>query len=119
MHRWLGAVIQSLWPYAVSLAVDARNRCKLDKNGLSPLDKFSTVKHTINLQHVHTFGCPCYALVAKLQHHNSMPRWGEHIRICAYLGRSKNHASNVALELNLQTGHIIIQFQAVFDDHKQ
>ena len=89
MHRWLGAVIQSLWPYAVSLALDARNRYKLDKNGLSPLDKLRTVKHTINLRNNHNFGCPYYVLVSKLQDHNSTPRCDERVRVGAYFGRSK------------------------------
>ena len=49
MHRWPDATTQSLWPHAVSLAVDVRSRCKLDKNVLSLLDKLSTVKQIINL----------------------------------------------------------------------
>ena len=43
--------------------------------------------------------------------------WNERIRVGAYLGRSKNNASNVVLVLNLQTGHISPQFHAAFDDH--
>ena len=35
----------------------------------------------------------------------------------AYLGRSKQHASNVTLILNLQTGHISPQYHVVFDDN--
>ena len=34
-----------------------------------------------------------------------------------YLGRSPNHADNVALVLNLTTGHITAQFHVVFDDN--
>ena len=46
-----------------------------------------------------------------------MPRWDERIRVGAYLGRSKNHASNVALVLNLQHGHVNPQFHVAFDDN--
>ena len=66
IYRWPEVATQSLWPHAVSLVVDVRNRYKLDKNGLSSLDKLSTVKHTINLRNNCTLGCPCYVLVAKL-----------------------------------------------------
>ena len=117
MHRYPEVVTQSLWPCAVSLVVDVRNMCELDKNGILPLDKLSTVKQTINLRNNHTFGCPCYVLVVKFQDHNSMPRWDELIRVGAYIGCSKNHASNVALVLNLQTGHVSPQFHVAFDDH--
>ena len=33
------------------------------------------------------------------------------------MGRSKQHASNVALTLNLQTGHISPQHHVIFDDN--
>ena len=33
------------------------------------------------------------------------------------MGRSKRHASSVALCLNLETGYISSQFHVVFDDH--
>ena len=39
------------------------------------------------------------------------------MQVGAYLGRLKQHASNVALILNLQTGHVSPQFHAVFDDN--
>ena len=50
MHRWSEAITQYLWQDTVPLAVDVRNRCKLDKNVISSLDKLSTVKHSLNLQ---------------------------------------------------------------------
>ena len=66
MHRWLEVITQALWPHAVSLAVDVRNKLKLDANGLSPLDKLSTVKHSFNTKDNHTFGCPAFVLQASL-----------------------------------------------------
>ena len=91
-------------------------RCKLDKNGLSPMDKLSTVKNSIKFSNSHVFGCSCCVIPAKSQYHNSMPRWNEDVRVGDCLGRSKNHASNVSLTLNLQTGHVSPQFHVVFDD---
>ena len=54
----------------------------------------------------HTFGCPTYVLHTLLQDYNSILRWDKRIQVGAYLGRSKQHASNIALILNLQIGHI-------------
>ena len=92
---------QSSWARVASLVVDERSRCKLDKNGLSPLDKISTVKHTINLHNSYAFGFPRHVLLAKLQDDNGMPLWDYQVRFGAYLGHSKIHASNDALMLNL------------------
>ena len=64
IHRWPEVIIQALWPYAVLLAVDIRNKSKLDTNGLSALDKLTTVKHNISVKDDHTFGCPAYVLQA-------------------------------------------------------
>ena len=74
MHRWPEVITQALWPYAVSLAVDIRNKSKLDANGLSALDKLTTVKHNISVKDDHTFGCPVYILQASLQDHKSILR---------------------------------------------
>ena len=46
-----------------------------------------------------------------------IPRWDSRCHRGIYLGRSPNHADNVALVLNLTTGHITAQFHAIFDDN--
>ena len=46
-----------------------------------------------------------------------IPRWDPRCHRGVYLGRSPNHAENVALVLNLRTGHITAQFHVVFDDN--
>ena len=38
MHGWPKVMTQFLWPHAVSLAVDVRNKHKLNKDGFSALD---------------------------------------------------------------------------------
>ena len=52
-----------------------------------------------------------------MQDQKKIPRWDERIRVDACLGRSKQHAANVALILNLQTGHVSPQHHVVFDDN--
>jgi len=54
----------------------------------------------------HIFGYLVYVFNASLQDHNSLSRWDELIYVGVYLEWFKQHASNVALILNLQTGHI-------------
>ena len=65
---------QSLWPHAASLAADVRNECKLDNNGVSPLDKLSEMKNSFNLKDKHVFGCQACVLQSSIQDHNSIPR---------------------------------------------
>ena len=45
-----------------------------------------------------------------------IPKWEPRARMGIYVGRSPSHASNVALVLNPQTGHVSPQFHVVFDD---
>ena len=56
MHMWPEIITQSLWSHSASLVVYFRNKCELNKNGLSLLDKLSTVKKSINLRNSHAFG---------------------------------------------------------------
>ena len=65
MHRWSEVITQSLWPHAFFIAVAVRNRRELDKNDLSPLDKISTSKHSINIHNSHSFEFPYFGFAAK------------------------------------------------------
>eukprot|EP00957_Ditylum_brightwellii_P175236 13340828-Ditylum_brightwellii.AAC.1 len=44
------------------------------------------------------------------------PTWDPKARAGIYLGHSSFHAGNVALVLNLQTGHVSLQYHVDFDD---
>ena len=90
----------------MSLAVDIHNKHKLDKDGFPALDRISTVQHSFNVKDNHAFGYLAFVLNVSLQDHNSLPRCDEKIRVGVYLRRSKQHTLNIALILNLQTGHI-------------
>eukprot|EP00957_Ditylum_brightwellii_P032465 2460252-Ditylum_brightwellii.AAC.2 len=66
----------------------------------------------------HTWGCPVYILDSSLQTGTGIgpPKWDPRSRAGVYLGHSPHHAGNVALVLNLQTGHVIPQYHSVYDD---
>eukprot|EP00957_Ditylum_brightwellii_P211828 15366648-Ditylum_brightwellii.AAC.1 len=74
---------------------DLANRFVLNSNGMSPLD-----------------GYPVFVLDSKLQSGQNIgsPNWEPHSRAGVYIGCSAVCAGNVALALNLQTGHVSPQY---------
>jgi hypothetical protein len=69
-----------------------------------------------NMKHVHTFGCPVFALQNTLASGNQLPRWSPPARLGLNLGRSPMHARNVYLVLNLITGCVSPQYHCCCDD---
>ena len=58
-----------------------------------------------------------YVLESKVQTSSKdLPKWEPRARIGVYLGRSPVHVGNVAMVLNLSSGHVSLQYHAVFDD---
>ena len=53
MHLWPEVITQLIWLHAVSLAVDVRNKSKLDVNGVSPIENISIVKHSFYVKDNH------------------------------------------------------------------
>jgi len=87
------------------------------KGGLSAEAKFAGVKQRVDLETYHPFGCPVFVLDAPLQSGiGKIPRWDPRARVGVYLGHSTQHAGNIALVLNIMTGHISPQYHLVFDD---
>ena len=79
--------------------------------------KFSNIDAEIHCEDFHTWGCPVYVLDAHNQSgFTGTPKWEPRSQVGVYLGHSPAHAGNVALVLNLQTGHISPQYHLVFDD---
>ena len=113
---WPEAVKLALWPYALKEAERIFNEFRVDDDGLTPLQRFAKVKAKPDLKQEHPLFCPTYALDANLQGGSSIPRWEPRSRAGVYLGRSKHHASNVALVLNLATGNVSPQYHLTFDD---
>jgi hypothetical protein len=117
-RRWPTAITANLWPYALRSANESIISCPSlqDKKGRSPIQIFSSAEVSINPKHFYHFGCPVYVLDAGLQGSAGIhSKWGERSRVGIYLGRSPQHARQVALVLNLTTGRVSPQFHVAFD----
>ena len=113
---WPEAVKLALWPYALKEAERIFNELRVEKDGLTPLQRFTKTKVSLDLKQEHPLFCPVFALDSNLQGGGKLPRWEPRSRAGVYLGRSKHHASNVALVLNLETGNVSPQYHLTFDD---
>ncbi len=115
MLRWRWVTLH-LWPYALHHASYLHNHLPTPKTNKSRTEAFAQTDHLQTFEHLHTFGCPVYVLDAALQGHGKLPRYTKRARIGIYLGHSPQHAGNVALVLNPETGHVSPQYHVVFDD---
>ena len=99
-RKWPNVISTILWPFALQSIVERHNRLHLDKNGKSPIEKFSQTDEEIVVSDFHTWGCPVYILKAPNQSgFIGTPKWEPHSH-----SRSPCHAGSVALVLNLNTG---------------
>ena len=87
-----------------------------DRYEQSPLSKFSGTEVEPNLDHFHPFGSPVYVLENDLQSHHAHNKWSDRSRVGIFLCHSPNHASNVPLVLNTQTGLVSPQFHCIYDN---
>ncbi len=116
-HLWPEVVTKALWPFALKAACRTRNRYKLNDDNLSPLEIMSGVKMKAELKNEHPLFCPVFVLDRNLQNHiGGLPKWNPRANAGVYLGHSPDHASNVALVLNINTGCVSPQYHVVFDD---
>ena len=118
VRRWPDAINAYLWPHALRTANETFNNTP--KNGTSsPIENFSQIPIEVRLRNYHPFGCPAYVLDSDLATGKRMTRhkWGDRARVGINLGPSANHAANVSLILNLQTGLVSPQFHVRYDDH--
>lgn len=87
-----------------------------DQNKREPVNIFSKTNNiNINSKHWEPFGCPVYVLDNALQAGQIYHKWKDQARVGIYLGKSPQHACNVALVLSLETGLISPQFHIKFD----
>ena len=114
---WPAMISVILWPFAYKYAEYLHNHLHLDQNGKSPIQKFCNSDINITIKDIHTWGCPCYILDAKLQTGSMLAKWEPRSRLGVYLGHSPCHAGSVALVLNPRTLHVSPQFHVVFDDN--
>jgi hypothetical protein len=111
------AVTANLWPYALRHASYVRRIMPREHHSKSPEELFTGSPVRPTTKFLHPFGCPVYVLHDALQSGNSIPKWDERSRVGIYLGHSAQHAQNVSLILNPNTGHISPQFHCVYDDN--
>jgi hypothetical protein len=114
--HWPEAVHFALWPYALQNAAYLYNNLPVLEDGTSRLELFSSIQVGSNLRHVHTFGCPVFALQNVLASGSQLPRWSPRSGLGLNLGRSPMHARNVYLVLNLVTGCVSPHYHCHFDD---
>jgi len=116
-RRWPNSVTMNLWPYAVRMANDAFNESPNMKHPTrkNPHEVFSNTNVSHNPKHWKHFGCPVYVLERELQQTLPFHKWKERSKIGIYLGRSPQHARNVALVLDRTTGLVSPQFHVAFD----
>jgi hypothetical protein len=129
-HRWPKAIDASLWPAALKNYTNLRNsmptrfvagvkigrRKTIDRYDQSPLSRFSGTVVEANLDHFHPFGSPVYILEGKLQAQQSYNKWMDRSKVGIFLCHSPDHASNVPLVLNTQTGNVLPQFHCLYDN---
>ena len=116
-RKWPKVIKPILWPYALLSIIERHNRLSLDKNGRSPMEKFSSTYENVLPTDFHTWGCPVFVLDKENQSGSiGTPKWDPKCHTGIYLGHSPCHAGSVSLILNLSTGLISPQFHVIFDD---
>ena len=117
--RWPSAITVNLWPYAMMVSSMAINAMPSMQDPLrhTPEELFMGTRVSSNPKHWVTFGCPTYVLETELQGMKPFHKWKERADVGVYLGPSPQHGRNVALVLNLRTGHVGPQFHVKFDQH--
>jgi hypothetical protein len=92
---WPQAVHFALWPYALCNVALLHNGLPVLEDGMSRLEFFSSICVGCNMKHVHTFGCPVFALGNALASGNQLPRWSPCARLGLNLGPSPMHARSI------------------------
>jgi hypothetical protein len=121
-HCWPKVITPHLWPYALQLASDigrniSKDSTEGEKKAKAPIQLFSQVSVKVQLKNYHPFGYPTYVLHDTLATGNYHPKWKDRTQVGVYIRPSDQHASNVALVLNINTGHVSPVFHCVYDDH--
>jgi hypothetical protein len=113
---WPKAVHFALWPYVLCNAAHLHNSLPVLEDGTLRLEHFSSICVGSNMKHVHTFGCPVFAVKNALASGNQLPHWSPRACLGLNLGPSPMHARNVYFLLNLVTGCVSPQYHCCFDN---
>jgi hypothetical protein len=120
-RNWPEVISIALWPFAIKYAMMLTNTLCMDKDGNTPLSKFTKISvnaSNLDLNSFHTFGFPCYVLDPRLQSGTiGPPKWDPRSQLWIFVGFSPLHSRTVAMVLNPNTGLVSPQFHVVFDDH--
>ena len=115
--RWPEVIHLALWPYAMRNAALVSNLMPSQDGGVSPLEIFTGSQVAPNFRHLHTFGCPVYALNNALQAGRTIPKWQSRARLGVNLGSSPRHGRQTSLVLNPITGLVSPQYHISHDDY--
>ena len=115
--KWPQAISTNLWPYALREANASWNRAPNPRDGdkMSPEQRFTGSPIQTNVKHCVPFGCPTYVLNSKLQERTPFHKWKSRARVGIYIGRSPDHARNIALVMDKDTGLVSPQFHVKYD----
>ena len=115
--HWPEQYNTNLWPFAMDHAVYIWNHLPRSRNGLSPLELFTSLKlpNYDPILRARVWGCPVYVLDPKLQDGKKLPKWTKRSRLGIYLGNSPQHSTTVGLIGNLDTGAVSPQYHVVYD----
>ena len=80
----------ALWPYALRNTTLLHNNLPVLEDGTLRLELFSLIRVGANMKHMHTFGCPVFALQNVLALGKQLPRWLPRARLGLNLGPSPN-----------------------------
>ena len=101
-----------LWTFAMRHVTNQWNATpRRNLNWLTPDEVWNGIgrrlnKKTKHFKHFHPFGCPVYVLNEALQDGKKQPKWDPRSRVGIYLGRSRDHATDVAWILNPKTDRV-------------
>jgi hypothetical protein len=96
--------------------VHLHNTLPVLEDGISRLERFSSIRIGSKMKHHHAFGCPVFALENDLAAGSSILHWLPRTRLGINLGSSPSHTRNIYLVLNLHTGCVSLQYHCQFDD---
>ena len=122
-YKWNDIITFDLWTFALRHAVNIYNSTpRKDLQWRTPNQVFAGVTDTEDakdfndIKSMKTSRCPCYVLCTKSTSTQRKNKWTYKATKGIYLGRSRSHASNVALILNTKTKHISPQYHIVLDE---
>jgi len=116
-RKWQNIISTVIRPYTVQTIAERHNWIDLNKNGQSPLKKFTGTIDDKIPTNFHTWGFPMYILDNENQSGGiGTPKWEPKSHIGIYLVHSLCRSESIYLVINLKTGMISPQFHAAYNN---